>query len=255
MNTKCIIITNKNSWVAEPVVAKLNDALEIDLISVVFFDATGNWKLIKRRFKQYGGRYFFNKLFRIIRRKFSKEVKKNCNTFIKTTYQTVKDDNIKFMVSKDLNSENTINYINNLEPDVVFVFSCSQILSKAFLNNKNIKFINFHGSLLPRHKGPSPFFWALYDQDKKSGYTIHHIKREIDSGEILYREEVGIEDVKSEEELIRKIVKTTALSITDILKKIRSNVQFQIEFIDLKESHEGIPSSRQRKELQKKLSN
>ena len=200
MKVKCIIITNKNSWVSEPAIEKLNDSLDIELQSVVFFDAKGNLKLIKRRFKQYGIRKFIQKIYFIIKNAISSIISFNnkSNNPFKLSFQTVKDKEINYWITNNLNDIKTISYIADLKPDIVFVFSCSQILSKAFLSNQNIKFINFHDSLLPSYKGPSPSFWVLYNQEKVTGYTIHFISHKIDSGEIIYQEIIDIGTVKSE---------------------------------------------------------
>jgi methionyl-tRNA formyltransferase len=45
--------------------------------------------------------------------------------------------------------------------------------------------INAHPSLLPRHRGPDPYFWAIDAGDLATGVTIHRISAELDAGEII----------------------------------------------------------------------
>ena len=255
MKTKCIIITNKNSWVSEPIIHRLYESDEIDLTCVLFFNAAGNWGLLKKRFKQYGFRKFIGKISLVIQNKIFGALKKQnpLNTEVKTSYQTVISKGIKHQVSSDLNNKETIDYINGLKPNIVFVVSCSQILNKDFLNNEDIKFINFHDSLLPSHKGPSPSFWVLYNKDKVSGYTIHTIVPKIDSGKIIYRETIEINNLKSEEELIKKIVASLEKKVEDILIKVDNNVPINYQELQLEESYEGIPNFTKRKELKRIL--
>jgi methionyl-tRNA formyltransferase len=48
--------------------------------------------------------------------------------------------------------------------------------------------INAHASLLPRHRGPSPWFWTYYEDDQEAGVTIHVCDERIDTGPILRQE-------------------------------------------------------------------
>ena len=255
MSIKCIIITNKNSWVSEPVIKELHESTDISIQRVVFLDLKGNWKLIKKRLRQYGARKFMHKVFMIFQNKVAHWISfnKEKNLFFKRSFQTVINNKINYKITNNLNSSETISEINVLNPDIVFVFSCSQILSKTFLSNRNIKYINLHDSLLPSHKGPSPSFWVLFNKEKVSGYTIHTIKPKIDSGDILYREKIDVGNIGSEEELIKKIAKKAAGSIVENLIKIQNNVKIDYEEIELKESYEGIPTYNQRKILSKIL--
>ncbi len=52
--------------------------------------------------------------------------------------------------------------------------------------------INLHASLLPDYRGAAPINWVLINGEKKTGLTTFFIKQEIDTGNILLREEVDI---------------------------------------------------------------
>ncbi|MEX1130404.1 MAG: formyltransferase family protein [Candidatus Woykebacteria bacterium] len=257
MKVKCIIVTNKNSWVSESIIRKLHESNNIHLSSVLFFNAAGNLKLLKRRFKQYGLIKIISKLKIIIQNKICSVLKigKKSKFSSATSYQTVLNSGIKYKISSNLNSVETIDYINQTKPNIVFVMSCSQILSKIFLGNENITYINFHDSLLPAHKGPSPSFWVLYNQEKISGYTLHTIAPKVDSGKILYRDTVEVLGIKSEEELIRKVVASLEKKVEDLLIKINQNVHIDYQEIQLNDSYEGIPNYSKRKELKRLLKN
>jgi methionyl-tRNA formyltransferase len=45
--------------------------------------------------------------------------------------------------------------------------------------------IGVHPSLLPRHRGPNPYFWAIDAGDELSGVTLHTLEPEYDRGAIL----------------------------------------------------------------------
>jgi methionyl-tRNA formyltransferase len=45
--------------------------------------------------------------------------------------------------------------------------------------------INLHPSLLPRYRGPNPYFWQSHQMDLDGGVTIHQIDEGVDMGDIL----------------------------------------------------------------------
>jgi len=53
--------------------------------------------------------------------------------------------------------------------------------------------IGVHPSLLPRHRGPDPFYAAIDAGDKVSGVTVHRLEEEYDTGTMLAQRSVGID--------------------------------------------------------------
>ena len=61
-----------------------------------------------------------------------------------------------------------------------------KILSKKFIiNNKYIKIINIHPSLLPKFKGLNTFERIIQNNEKKTGCTVHFVNEKLDSGKII----------------------------------------------------------------------
>lgn len=52
--------------------------------------------------------------------------------------------------------------------------------------------INLHASLLPDYRGAAPINWVLINGERKTGLTTFFIKQEIDTGNILFKEETNI---------------------------------------------------------------
>jgi methionyl-tRNA formyltransferase len=49
-----------------------------------------------------------------------------------------------------------------------------------------------HPSLLPRHRGPDPYFWAIDCGDTQTGVTAHRLAASYDTGDMLCKVEVPI---------------------------------------------------------------
>ncbi len=72
---------------------------------------------------------------------------------------------------------------------------------------ESYKIINIHPSLLPKYPGVDAQRQAYEAGEKLSGVTIHFVDEGLDSGPIIYQEEVDISDCKSADEAAAKILK------------------------------------------------
>ena len=70
-------------------------------------------------------------------------------------------------------------------PDVVLSFHFDQIFTLDTLALAPLGGMNIHPSLLPRHRGPIPTFWALQAGPGATGISIHRIAARIDAGDVL----------------------------------------------------------------------
>jgi methionyl-tRNA formyltransferase len=53
--------------------------------------------------------------------------------------------------------------------------------------------LGVHPSLLPRHRGPDPYFWAIDAGDETTGVTAHRLEEEYDTGPILAQRRLRID--------------------------------------------------------------
>lgn len=65
--------------------------------------------------------------------------------------------------------------------------------------------IGVHPSLLPRHRGPDPYFAAIDAGDEVTGVTVHRIDAEYDTGAILEQREVRLDPAWNAWELARRL--------------------------------------------------
>jgi methionyl-tRNA formyltransferase len=60
---------------------------------------------------------------------------------------------------------------------------------------------NLHGSLLPQYRGAAPINRAIMNGEKKTGLTTFFLKHEIDTGNIIFRQEIRIGENENAGEL------------------------------------------------------
>jgi methionyl-tRNA formyltransferase len=89
---------------------------------------------------------------------------------------------------KDLDFIETLrSYKANLQIVVAF-----RMLPEVVWSMPEYGTINLHASLLPDYRGAAPINWVLINGERKTGLTTFFIKHEIDTGNILFMEEVDI---------------------------------------------------------------
>lgn len=85
-----------------------------------------------------------------------------------------------------------LNLFAILNPDLCFSIYYRNIFTPDFISIPSMGFINIHPSLLPKYRGPVPTLWALLNNDKKTGVTLHYIDSGIDTGDIIAQDDYDI---------------------------------------------------------------
>lgn len=111
----------------------------------------------------------------------------------------------------------SIEQLNNLNPDVFVVAAYGKILSKEILNIPKYGCINIHPSLLPKYRGPSPIQTAILNGDTTTGITFIQMDEEVDHGPILKSINYNLSTTDTFEDLVKKLFKISAQHITSII--------------------------------------
>ncbi|MDU1320604.1 MAG: methionyl-tRNA formyltransferase [Clostridium botulinum] len=92
------------------------------------------------------------------------------------------------------NDEICIKKLKEINPDFIIVVAFGQILSKEVLDIPKYGCINLHASLLPKYRGAAPINWAIIKGEKESGNTTMFMDEGLDTGDMLLKNTVKIED-------------------------------------------------------------
>jgi methionyl-tRNA formyltransferase len=82
--------------------------------------------------------------------------------------------------------------LRSLAPDLGVMAFVSDIIPLEVLNLPKFGTIQYHPSLLPRHRGRSAINWAIIQGDKTTGISIFWPDAGLDTGPVLLQREVGI---------------------------------------------------------------
>ncbi len=82
--------------------------------------------------------------------------------------------------------------LRSLEPDLCVMAFVTRIVPSAFLDIPVHGTIQYHPSLLPRHRGPSSINWPIIAGETRTGLTIFWPDDGLDTGPVLLQKEIGI---------------------------------------------------------------
>lgn len=94
---------------------------------------------------------------------------------------------IKVLQPVNLKDENFISELKALNADL-FVVVAFRMLPDAIWSMPPLGTFNLHASLLPQYRGAAPINWAIINGEKETGITTFFLKKEVDTGKIIFRE-------------------------------------------------------------------
>lgn len=95
--------------------------------------------------------------------------------------------------------------ILNLKPDIIITCAYGQIVPEVILNAPKYGCINVHASLLPKLRGGAPIHKAIINDYTKTGITIMYMDKGMDTGDMISKKEVDIEESDTAEILHNKL--------------------------------------------------
>ena len=134
-------------------------------------------------------------------------------------------DKLNFQVFTNLNERKNDDIENflRMKPDIVVVVSYGVIIPEALLNIPKFGFINLHPSDLPRWRGAAPIQRTIMSGDKKTAICVIKIDQGLDSGDILLREEIILDDKVTAQELQDYCANTGGDMILKVLNLFEEN--------------------------------
>lgn len=110
--------------------------------------------------------------------------------------------------------------IIDLNPDIIITCAYGQIVPEVILNYPKYGCINVHASLLPKLRGGAPIHKAIIYGYDVTGITIMYMDKGMDTGDMISKKEVKIEDNDTAETLHDKLQKVSVTLLLETLPKI-----------------------------------
>jgi methionyl-tRNA formyltransferase len=100
------------------------------------------------------------------------------------------------------------------------VVAYGHILPKWMIDLPRLGCINLHASLLPKYRGAAPIQWSLIRGETVTGVTTMRIDVGLDTGDILLKREVEIQDDDTAETLGRRLSQQGADLMIETLRRL-----------------------------------
>jgi methionyl-tRNA formyltransferase len=78
------------------------------------------------------------------------------------------------------------------EPTLVISAANAFLFPPEVVRKQNLRFVNFHNSLLPAHPGRNAPTWSIFAMDQETGVTWHRINETLDNGGVILQSKFPI---------------------------------------------------------------
>lgn len=139
-----------------------------------------------------------------------------------------------YVLSKDNLGDDLKQWLKMYPCKAVLSFTFPYKIPESVFLIPEYGFVNFHFALLPEYRGSEPVFWMFRNKETVGGVTIHQMDNNWDTGPILIRSEMKMQQEDTHAVYLSKIAVHAISQILPLLKIIdegsfRSNLKKQCE--------------------------
>ncbi|HBI59659.1 MAG TPA: formyl transferase [Lachnospiraceae bacterium] len=133
------------------------------------------------------------------------------------------ENHIPVELSENINAEKFIHRIRQYDVELFVSMSFDQIFRTEMINIPPYKTINCHAGKLPFYRGRNILNWALINDEKEFGITVHYLDEGIDTGDIILQETYAITDKDDYSTLLERAYEGCADVLYRAIKMIQRN--------------------------------
>lgn len=154
--------------------------------------------------------------------------------------QYAESHQLTLLQPSNLKDEKFITELKAFDADL-FVVVAFRMLPEVVWSMPPKGTINLHASLLPNYRGAAPINWAIINGEKETGVTTFFIEKEIDTGNVIERSALAINENETVGELHDRLMKLGADVSYSTIVKITNNTATAIDQLQL--THDGIKNA------------
>ena len=115
-----------------------------------------------------------------------------------------------------------IEELRKYEAHIMVVVAFGQILPKEILEMTEYGCVNVHASLLPKYRGAAPIQWSIIDGEEVTGVTSMQMNEGLDTGDMLLKVEIPIEEKETGGSLHDKLAEAGAKLCVETLEGLQA---------------------------------
>ena len=124
---------------------------------------------------------------------------------------------------KRIRKDECVEKLRSYQADIMVVVAFGQILPKEILEMTPYGCVNVHASLLPKYRGAAPIQWAVIDGERESGVTTMQMDAGLDTGDMLLKTEVVLDEKETGGSLHDKLAEAGARLCVETLKGLEAH--------------------------------
>jgi len=132
-----------------------------------------------------------------------------------------KSQNLTCLQPESARSQDFLDELESLKPDVIVTAAYGQILSESFLKIPRRATINIHPSQLPMYRGATPVPSALLDNLTRTAVTILFTVKKLDAGAIIVQKLFDISPTERAGPLTARLFEESADMLLQALQKLK----------------------------------
>ena len=126
---------------------------------------------------------------------------------------------VRCLIPADVNDEATVAAVRAHDAKLLLSVYYTQLFGPELLAAVDGPALNFHPSLLPRHRGTAPVIHAIAEGDELTGLSVHHIAAGVDTGELVWQRPIPIARDDTGHVLHRKLEHLVVAAAADLMRR------------------------------------
>lgn len=139
----------------------------------------------------------------------------------KVLIEYAEQNKIPLLIEKDINSTLFRNKVEKYKADIFVSMSFNQIFKNEMIYLPPMGTINCHAGKLPFYRGRNILNWALINDEKEFGITVHYVDEGIDTGDIILQKLYPITDLDTYATLLNRAYIECATVLYEAIKLVQ----------------------------------
>ena len=132
------------------------------------------------------------------------------------------ENNLPVYQPRNLKDPDFISQLSSLKADL-FIVVAFRMLPAVVWQMPRLGTFNLHASLLPQYRGAAPINWAIINGEKVTGLTTFFIDEKIDTGKIISKEKIEIDQNENAGDLHDQMMHKGALLVLQTVRAIEND--------------------------------
>jgi methionyl-tRNA formyltransferase len=129
---------------------------------------------------------------------------------------------VPYLKHHNINSDLFLETLRKYDCELFVSMSFNQIFKEAIISLPKFGIINCHAGKLPFYRGRNILNWALINDEKEFGITVHYVDTGIDTGDIVLQNNYEITDEDNYKTLLERAYVGCATTLYKAINKFKS---------------------------------